>query len=258
MVQPGAAGTVLNGCRVGGGDLLLPSDADVQITQPAVVQSVNPAMHRQLLSALPDVTHDGSLAYIEYLFDDVQLTEPVAPVRFVAPARESHRVFVAHVPHMAQPVVNQTQPVAAQGGAHAAATVMAAYDDVFDLQHIHGELHHRQTIQVRMHHHIGHVAVDEQFAGQQTDDLVGRHAAVRTAYPQIAGRLLPGEFLKKLRVFAANPVRPGPVVLKEVFQDAHDLSGSQVTVCRSAGTEAADHSARGEARVPGFHSSVGG
>ena len=66
MVQPGAAGTVLNGCRVGGGDLLLLSDGDVQITQPAVVQSVNPAMHRQLLSALPDVTHDGSLAYIEY------------------------------------------------------------------------------------------------------------------------------------------------------------------------------------------------
>src|SRR6059036_3206020 len=111
MVQPGAAGTVLNGYRVGGGDLLLLSNGDVQITQPAVVQSVNPAMHRQLLSALPDVTHDGSLAYIEYLFDDVQRTEPVAAVRFVA-SRKSRRVFVAHVPHMAQPVVNQTQPVA--------------------------------------------------------------------------------------------------------------------------------------------------
>src|SRR5206468_3427511 len=87
------------------------------------------------------------------------------------------------------------------------------------------------------------------FSGQQTDDLVGRHAAVRTANPQVAGRLLAGEFLKKLRVFAANPVRPSPVALKEVFQDAHDLSGSQMTVCRSAGTEATAHSAGAEARA---------
>ena len=68
---------------------------------------------------------------------------------------------------------------------------------------------------------IGDVAVNEHLSRQQTDDLVGRHAAVRTAYPQVAGRLLPGESLKELRIGPADVFGPGPVVLEEMFQDAH-------------------------------------
>ena len=73
---------------------------------------------------------------------------------------------------------------------HAAAAVVAADDDVLDLQHVDGVLQHRQAVQVGVHDDVGDVAVDEQLARQQADDLVGRHAAVGAADPQVARRLL--------------------------------------------------------------------
>ena len=52
-------------------------------------------------------------------------------------------------------------------------------------------LHDAQAVQVGMHHHVGDVAVHEHFARRHADDLVGRHARIRAADPQILGVLLP-------------------------------------------------------------------
>ena len=76
-------------------------------------------------------------------------------------------------------------------GAHAAAAVVSDDDDVLDLEHVDGELHHRQAIEVGMHDDVGDVAVDEHLARRQADDLVGRHAAVGAADPEVFRRLLP-------------------------------------------------------------------
>jgi hypothetical protein len=38
---------------------------------------------------------------------------------------------------------------------------VAADDDVLDLQNLHGELHHRQTIEIAMSDDIGEVAMHE-------------------------------------------------------------------------------------------------
>ena len=74
--------------------------------------------------------------------------------------------------------------------AHAAAAVVADHDDVLDLQHVGRELDHRQAVQVRVHDDVGDVAVHEQLARHQADDLVGRHPAVGAADPQVLRRLL--------------------------------------------------------------------
>ena len=70
-------------------------------------------------------------------------------------------------------------------GAHAAAAVVAADDDVLDLQHVDGELDHREAVEVGVHDDVGDVAVHEQLARQQADDLVRGHAAVGAADPQV-------------------------------------------------------------------------
>jgi hypothetical protein len=40
---------------------------------------------------------------------------------------------------------------------------------------------------------VGDVAMDEQFARPQADDLVGGHPTVCTADPEVLGRLLSGQ-----------------------------------------------------------------
>ena len=91
---------------------------------------------------------------------------------------------------MAQPVVGESDALILQRGRHAAAAVVPAHDDVFDVQHIDRKLHHRQAVQVGVHDDVRDVAVDEQLARQQADDLVRGHAAVGAADPQVSRALL--------------------------------------------------------------------
>ena len=72
-----------------------------------------------------------------------------------------------------------------------------------------------------MHDHVGDVAVHEELAGHQADDLVGRHAAVGTADPQVGGRLLRGERLEEVGVALDDPPRPQLVVFEKVRKVAH-------------------------------------
>ena len=95
-------------------------------------------------------------------------------------------------------------PLAVQRRAHAAAAVVPADDDVADLQHVDRELDHREAVEVGVHDHVRDVAVDEELARQQADDLVGRHAAVGAADPQVLGRLLARKLGEELRVLLAG------------------------------------------------------
>jgi hypothetical protein len=116
----------------------------------------------------------------------------------------------------------KAEPVAAQHGLHAATAVVPADDDVAHLQNIHGELHGGQAVQVGMNDEIGDVPVNEQLAGQQTDNLISRHPAVRAADPQELRRLLPRKLLKKLRVLLPDAFGPGLVVDEKVAEGSHE------------------------------------
>jgi hypothetical protein len=79
---------------------------------------------------------------------------------------------------------------ATQRHAHAAAAVVADDDHVLDVQQVDGEVDHRQAVQIGVHDQVADIAVHEHFARRQPGDLVGRHAAVGAADPQVLGRLL--------------------------------------------------------------------
>ncbi len=105
-------------------------------------------------------------------------------------------VIALHVLHVPQPVVDQAVRLALHRRPHAAAAVMPADDHVLDLQHVDRELQHRQAVEVGVHDHVGDVAVHEQLARIEADDLVRRDAAVGAADPQELRGLLflePGE-----------------------------------------------------------------
>lgn len=177
---------------ISGYDLIISGHDDVKILQQAVVNAINPAMHGQFLPACPGVLNNGRLTDVDNLLDHIQLAEFVASPRFIADQAQRRFVFLAHLLYVAQPVVDQSEPAAAQRRQHAAAAVMPADNDVFHPQHVDGKLHHRQTIQIRMDDEIGNIAMDEQLSRHQADDLIGGHPTVGTADPQISGRLLTG------------------------------------------------------------------
>ena len=90
---------------------------------------------------------------------------------------------------------------------------------------LHCKLNHRQGIQVGGHHHIGHIAVHEHLARVEADDFVGGYSAVRAANPQVFGRLLLGQFLKKARPLFGHAVCPVAVVGKKTVQGVRHRQG---------------------------------
>jgi hypothetical protein len=95
---------------------------------------------------------------------------------------------------------------------------MAADDDVADLQYVDRELNRRQAIEIGVDHEVGDVAVHEHVAGQEADDLVRRHAAVRAADPEILRRLPLRQPREKLRILPGHLVGPRAVVGQKVTE----------------------------------------
>ena len=63
-----------------------------------------------------------------------------------------------------------------------------------------------------MHDEVGDVAMNENLAGIEPEDLVGRYAAVRAADPQVSRRLLARETREEFRIQRPPLGRPGAVV----------------------------------------------
>ena len=117
-------------------------------------------------------------------------------------------MVVGHLADRMQPVVDQPAALAVDGRRDAAAAVMADHHDVLDLEHVDGELQHREIVGVLRRGEIGDVAMDEQLAGVEVDDLVGRHAAVGAADPQIFRRLLARQPAEEIGVAGDLAGRP--------------------------------------------------
>ena len=85
--------------------------------------------------------------------------------------------------HVPQPVVDQSEPCLLERRPHAAAPVMAGHDHMFHAEHVDRVLQNRQAIQVRVDDDVRDITVDEQLAGREPDDFIGRDAAVGTPDP---------------------------------------------------------------------------
>ena len=98
---------------------------------------------------------------------------------------------------------------------HAPASVVSADDDMTHVQHVDGVLHHRQAVQIRMHDHVGNIAVHEDITRRQADDLIGRDARVGATDPQVLRILLLRKLLEEARVLLEDALAPLAVVLEQ-------------------------------------------
>src|SRR5688572_25283842 len=104
---------------------------------------------------------------------------------------------------------------------------MAADNDVTDLEYVDGELHHRETIEVAVRHHVRKIAMHEDFAGRETGDLVSRDSGIRAADPEIFGGLLARQLFEEVWVLGAHACGPSLVAVQQCFQLRHALSRSR-------------------------------
>jgi hypothetical protein len=63
--------------------------------------------------------------------------------------------------------------------------------------------------------------MDEEFAGEQPDNLIGGHSTIRTTNPKVAGGLLLGQFLEKGGIPEPNALRPLAILAEQIFDGGH-------------------------------------
>ena len=176
-----------------------------------VVETVDPTVDADFLAAFPGVLDDGGAGDVAGLGEHVELAEPVGGgVR-----RERVEFLAVHAAERAdagEPVVDHAVAEVLPRRLDAAAAIVAADDDVADLEHVHGVLQHGEHVEVGLGDHVGDVPVHEDLAGRESGDLVGGHPAVRATDPEVVGTLLVGELREKLRVVRVDGGRPFAVV----------------------------------------------
>ena len=169
-------------------------------------------MHAEVLPARPGVLHEHVGHDVLDLPHDVQFAQAVEAVAQVGDGVELVAVGGVDLADGVQPVVDEAAPLAVDGRRHAAAPVMSDHQDVLHLEHVHGELKHREVVGVLGWRQVRDVAMDKQLARVEVDDLVGGHAAVRAADPQVFGRLLALEALEEARIGGGLAGRPVAVL----------------------------------------------
>ena len=92
---------------------------------------------------------------------------------------------------------------------------------VSHVQDIDRVLEHGETVEVGVDDDVRDVAVHEELARRETDDLVRRHSAVRAADPQVPRGLLRGKARKVVGVALGDAPGPGPVACEQILEPAH-------------------------------------
>lgn len=198
-------------------------DAWSQRCDDSGVEPVDPTVDGDFLAAFPCVLQNGGAGDMAGLSEDVEFAEPVdggvgrEGVEFLA-------VNPADGANAGKPVVDHPVAEVFQGGFDAAATIVAANDDVADFEDIDGVLDDGEDVEVGLCDDVGDIAVDEDFAGGEAGDLVGWDAAVRAADPEVFRVLLTGKLLEKIGIVGRDGGCPIAVIVEKVTKGIHGVA----------------------------------
>ena len=163
------------------------------------------------------------------MLQDIEFAQPVEPRPLIGNRFEFVAMRLVHLADRVQPVIDQAAPLTVDCRADTAAAVVTDHDDVLHLDDVDCELQDGEVVGVLRRRQIGDVAVNEQLARIEVDDLVGRNAAVGAADPEILGRLLALQPLEEARVGGDLAFCPGAVFRLQVIEHSFIRSFTSLT-----------------------------
>lgn len=195
-------------------------DGLAQNTDPTIVEAVDPTMDTQRLASFPGIFDDRSPGQILCVGDDVQFAEAI------------HRFFMlqllqivlgasCRVANVPQPVVDDPVPLVLQRRANATAAVVTADDHMLHLQDIHRELQDGEQVEISLHHYVRHISVNEHLTWSEPGDLIGRHATVGAADPEVLRGLLIDQPCEEFWIFSDASRCPSTVIIEQVRERMH-------------------------------------
>lgn len=170
-------------------------------------------MHLQLAVFNGGSDHVVSL-HVCGLGDGIQLRQARGLGPQVRDAVELLLVAGLDLANVLEPVVNEAELLVVEGRVDAAALVVAADDNVLDLEHGDGVLQDGERREVAVRDHVGNVAVHKHLARQQVDAALG-DARVGAANPQNLWRLALAVCREERRPCRVHAVGPGVVAVEE-------------------------------------------
>lgn len=158
-------------------------NAESQVTDYAIAQTVAPSMDTQFLTTRPSLLDNRGMAHIQRRLDHVQFRQQVQ-LFFTASGQRIKLLAMDRVQilDVAQPVVNDTKLLLGQRGRNTSTAVMTTDDDMAHLEHIDCILQNGQQVHVCVCDHVGNVTMDENLAGIQVDNLVGGNTRIGATY----------------------------------------------------------------------------
>lgn len=153
----------------------------LEILQKPIFEAENPSVHDRKLILRIAQLHRCCLDDISALLDDVQFDKPVILCFRITDSVELALMQTVDVADVTQPRVQQTEVLGCHGGLDATTAVVAAYNDVLDLEVAHGVVDDGHDVQVNVVDEVGNVAVNEHLAGVDASESFGGDARVGAA-----------------------------------------------------------------------------
>ncbi len=187
-----------------------------KVTHQSVLEPVHPAVHGQRLTAVPCVADDRRLADVGDLLDHVELAQAVDASSRIGPNAAIRASCLCATSCTwrsqlsARPTRRCLERRTARRCSRSGRTTMMCSTLSTSTANCITDRQLRSLCTTT----LATLRWTKSSPGKQADDLVGRHAAVRAADPQVVRRLLVREVREEIGIAAAHALRPRAVVVE--------------------------------------------
>src|ERR1700694_5652013 len=157
--------------------------AAFEIVQAAVAKAIDPTVNSKCLPALPGTPHNRRVTDRLHLRQHIELADPVQARLIGRQGRELLLVPPKESANWRQPMFDEPMLRAIENCANAAATIVSADNNVFDLERLDRKLQNGHAIEVRRMDDVRNVSVHEDLAWLQARDDIRGYATIGTADP---------------------------------------------------------------------------
>lgn len=190
------------------------SEVELEVLQQTILEPEDPPMDDGEAVVGVRGLNRSRLHDVPALLDDVQLDQAVVARLVIGDGIKLGLVQAVDIADVPQPGVQDAQVLGGHGSLDTAASVVAADDDVLDLQMVDGIVDDTRGVEVDIADQVGDVAVDKGLTRSEAGDLLGGDARVAAPYPEVLGLLAGGQLGEELRVLGHLLGSPFRVVVE--------------------------------------------